>query len=88
MQQRYKPTSHVIEAMQFTGKKTNIVAIQKWVNTMPVISFLKQLVLRYPDGDVSMNVGDWVIKGENGEFYSCKDDIFQATYEPTVGRQS
>jgi len=26
-------------------------------------------------------VGDWIIKGVNGEFYSCKPDIFEKTYE-------
>lgn len=26
--------------------------------------------------------GDWVIKGVKGEFYPCKPDIFEATYEP------
>jgi hypothetical protein len=26
-------------------------------------------------------VGDWVIKGVQGEFYPCKPDIFTATYE-------
>ena len=26
--------------------------------------------------------GDWIIKGINGEFYPCKPDIFDKTYEP------
>lgn len=26
--------------------------------------------------------GDWVITGVKGEFYPCKPDIFEATYEP------
>ena len=25
--------------------------------------------------------GDWVIKGVKGEYYPCKPDIFEATYE-------
>ena len=25
---------------------------------------------------------DWIIKGVSGEFYPCKPDIFEATYEP------
>ncbi len=29
--------------------------------------------------------GDWVIKGVNGEFYPCKPDIFEKTYEPVEG---
>lgn len=26
--------------------------------------------------------GDWLIRGVAGEFYPCKPDIFEATYEP------
>ena len=26
--------------------------------------------------------GDWIIKGVQGEFYPCKPDIFEQTYEP------
>ncbi len=25
--------------------------------------------------------GDWIIQGVKGEFYPCKPDIFDATYE-------
>jgi len=27
------------------------------------------------------NVGDWIIKGVEGEFYPCKPSIFEKTYE-------
>ncbi|WP_209015557.1 hypothetical protein, partial [Roseibium sp. RKSG952] len=30
--------------------------------------------------------GDWIIKGVKGELYSCKPDIFEATYERVVDR--
>lgn len=25
--------------------------------------------------------GDWIIRGVKGEFYPCRNDIFEATYE-------
>ena len=28
--------------------------------------------------------GDWIIRGIKGEFYPCKPDIFEATYEPVA----
>ena len=31
---------------------------------------------------VNFNMGDYIIKGVQGEFYPCKADIFAATYEP------
>ena len=34
------------------------------------------------EGDMRARVGDWIIKGVNGEFYPCKPDIFDKTYEP------
>lgn len=33
------------------------------------------------EGVMACNVGDWIIKGVAGEFYPCRDAIFQATYE-------
>jgi hypothetical protein len=33
------------------------------------------------EGDMCASVGDWVIRGVQGEFYPCKDPIFRATYE-------
>jgi len=29
----------------------------------------------------SASIGDWIIKGVKGEFYPCKPDIFEQTYE-------
>ena len=33
------------------------------------------------EGDMLAGYGDWIIKGVKGEFYPCKNDIFEATYE-------
>jgi len=33
------------------------------------------------EGDHIALHGDWIIKGVKGEFYPCKPDIFEATYE-------
>lgn len=34
------------------------------------------------EGTMEAQLGDWIIKGVAGEFYPCKPDIFDATYEP------
>ena len=34
------------------------------------------------EGLMRVDIGDWVIRGVQGEFYPCKPDIFDATYEP------
>ena len=33
------------------------------------------------EGLMHVSDGDWIIKGVNGEFYPCKPDIFEKTYE-------
>lgn len=41
-----------------------------------------QIVIPTLEGDMRADVGDWIIRGVKGEFYPCKPDIFDATYEP------
>jgi len=33
------------------------------------------------EGTMRADRGDWIIRGVKGEFYPCKPDIFEATYE-------
>ena len=33
------------------------------------------------EGEMTVSMGDYVIRGVQGEFYPCKPDIFEATYE-------
>jgi hypothetical protein len=33
------------------------------------------------EGDMKVSFGDYIIKGVKGEFYPCKPDIFELTYE-------
>jgi len=40
------------------------------------------VVIATMEGTMRGEPGDWIIKGVKGEFYPCKPDIFEATYEP------
>jgi hypothetical protein len=37
------------------------------------------------EGTMHADPGDWIIRGVKGEFYPCKPDIFETTYEPVRG---
>lgn len=39
------------------------------------------LIIKTLEGEHIASVGDFIIKGVNGEFYPCKEDIFKKTYE-------
>ena len=40
-----------------------------------------RIVIHTLEGDMEVSKGDYVIKGVKGEFYPCKPDIFEQTYE-------
>lgn len=40
-----------------------------------------ELTIDTLEGTMKANVGDWVIKGIEGEMYPCKPSIFEQTYE-------
>jgi hypothetical protein len=46
----------------------------QWVNGVMLIPTL--------EGTMAANSGDYIIRGVAGEFYPCKPDIFERTYEP------
>lgn len=78
MKFRKKPV--VIEAIQWIGD--NFIEIDNFITipheTYPSQGILKILTL---EGMMEAIEGDWIIKGVNGEFYPCKPDIFEKTYE-------
>ena len=78
MKFRKKPV--VIDAVQWTGE--NHDEIHDFCNIRPGTLWVGIETL---EGTMFANIGDWIIKGVQGEFYPCKPDIFTATYEPAEG---
>ena len=80
---RKKPV--VIEAMQLKYEAGGVIAIIDWVaenNTIIRFDPARGLSIDTLEGVMHAEMGDWIIKGVKGEFYPCKPDIFDATYEP------
>jgi hypothetical protein len=83
MKFRKKPV--VIEAVQFTGDNLREMFIFAGSNVgNRVYGKLHVFTL---EGEMIANTGDWIIKGVNGEFYPCKPDIFEKTYEKVEERE-
>lgn len=40
-----------------------------------------EFIINTLEGNMHVSPGDWIIRGVQGEFYPCKPDIFEATYE-------
>lgn len=43
-----------------------------------------ETVIQTLEGPMKVSYADYIIKGLKGEFYPCKPDIFQMTYEPAL----
>lgn len=41
----------------------------------------EEFLIKTLEGTMKAQKGDWIIKGIKGEYYPCKPDIFEATYE-------
>lgn len=77
MKYRKKPV--IIEAIQWKGN--NKQEIIDFVKSDCSFSFTNELKIYTLEGIMTANINDYVICGVNGEFYPCKPDIFEQTYE-------
>ncbi|MFQ5921191.1 MAG: hypothetical protein ACE5JV_04150 [Nitrososphaerales archaeon] len=75
---RKKPVE--IEAVQFTGE--NHFEIEAFMEAASHRRVDEKVAIDTLEGTMVALPGDWIIKGVKGEFYPCKSDIFEATYEP------
>lgn len=78
---KYRKKPVEVEAVQWTGKNPKEIAcfIGQW--PFPSEYAPTHLVIETLEGLMHASVGDYIIKGVNGEFYPCKPDIFEKTYE-------
>lgn len=82
--EKFRKRPVVIEAMHYDGSPASQSAIVTWTHGVAEGFFDGEyhLVIHTLEGPMRASVGDWVIRGVAGEFYACKPDIFEATYEP------
>ena len=91
----YRKKPVVIEAVQLTKKTiletysfvfdkpdlSNRIASDKW-DEYEVIVKRYGMIIPTLEGDIKASIGDYIIRGIKGEYYPCKPDIFEMTYEP------
>lgn len=83
MKYRKKPV--VIDAVEWTGAN-HLITETFMAGSGAYIDYSERKlgVIKIPtlEGTMDGTVGDYIIKGVQGEFYPCKPDIFNQTYEP------
>jgi hypothetical protein len=84
----YRKKPVVIEAMQFDGTKAGIDAVCEFIGYKCGYSYRGdgeyELWIKTLEGGLTASPLDWIIRGVKGEYYPCKPDIFEATYEPAA----
>jgi hypothetical protein len=88
---RYRKKPVEIEALQLpdAGRDQHEAAqfLARWCDGYVVGAVegpLSAITIRTLEGDHLASPGDWIIRGVKGEFYPCKPDIFEATYDPVT----
>ncbi len=83
----------MIEAQQFHARY-NAGTLAAWINDnggeawiqmdfdYPMSGDNDYILIKTLEGEMKAQPEDWIIKGVQGEFYPCKPNIFEATYNP------
>lgn len=80
MKYRKKPVK--IEAEQFSFMDgINTPFLKKAVCALPHDGYKGDYHIHTLEGIHDVKSGDWIIRGVKGEYYPCKPDIFELTYE-------
>jgi hypothetical protein len=82
---KYRTKPFEIEAVQFTGD--NLMEIIDFADTnidsIVTPDSVEHKVYDYQhDTWIKFGIGDYIVKGMNGEFYPCVADVFEAKYAP------
>lgn len=88
---KYKKKPVVIDAIQFDG--LNLEEIKEFVGDKLIYDIIDSawqvgkgrphilMKIKTLEGDMYVSEMDYIIKGVEGEFYPCKSNIFEKTYE-------
>ncbi len=79
---KYRKKPVVIEAVRWDGSQESAQEINAFNGgQLWPITDGREIKIPTLEGLMKASPGDYIIKGVNGEFYPCKPDIFEKTYD-------
>lgn len=86
MVKKYRSKPVIKEAIQFKDMETYLeicdFAKSRGVDIYKIFSYTTNFMhIKTLEGTMTAYAGDYIICGLKGEFYPCKSDIFEASYE-------
>lgn len=83
---KYKKKPVIIEAEKLT--QDNLTVLNDWckgnIKDVKLSSDKWCIDIETLEGTMRAEQGDYIIKGVKGEFYPCKSDIFEMSYEKVI----
>ena len=77
----------VVEAMEIIDDDAAMLLFCPNIARFSVFGKRKHVLIDTLEGQLWGGVGDYIIKGVEGEYYPCKRSIFHATYDPLIKSQ-
>lgn len=85
---KYRKKTIVVEANVWDGSLSKATDLIDWMASEGASAWYKpvdeRIAIETLEGTHHAAPGDYLIRGIKGEFYPCKPDIFEATYEAVV----
>lgn len=83
---KFKKKPLEIEAVQFIDNADSLMELSNFIKGQDVDikrhkDFGSYLIIETLEGDMKADEYDYIIKGVNGEYYPCKPDIFEKSYD-------
>lgn len=78
---KYRKKPAVIDAIEWTGSNADEVVEFMKSSYSSIFDDNQNLTIHTLEGDMKANIGDFIIRGVDGEYYPCKPEIFNKTYE-------
>lgn len=87
---KYRKLPVIIEAVKWEGTYDSLGEVAEFLgfsphynncgNPEPELLYIPTL-----EGEMTASKGDYIIRGIKGEFYPCKADVFESSYEECHG---
>ena len=82
---RFRKKPVVIDAVQYDGnfRSLDCFSINEVSHFIVSKDSEGKQCIKIPtlEGEMIASIGDYIIRGVKGEYYPCKPDIFEATYD-------
>lgn len=86
--QLYRKKPNIVEAFHWDGAEDKALEIINWIRSSRAEASYDRIGLKIwihtLEGTMSATPNDYIIKGIQGEFYPCKPDIFESSYDKVV----